>query len=352
MTAQKLDVRTDALSEGLSEPDSYLLQPSAYFSRSWHDAEQATIFSHTWHLVGHSSELTGDRRLSVVTGAGRYLLGSRPDGSLWGRRSSCPASDRYPEAEPGEMDRPAVAVWEDLVWLNPDPDATPLDSWLAGVLDMVNGYRPSALALGGRSKIPAAFNWKLFVENHIDVLHLWYLHANTLPGAHRLFEWDFVGPHWVSYEPLLPNTERPRRFSEPLSHVAGGRGPEGIGAHLLFPNVVFTTGRDSVQLTTMRPTGPESCELDTIVLCEPGARPIDEHEALRHRVPGGVLDQDLTACEGMQAVIRSSRFSVGPIARDHERPITRFQTELLRAMGDTVRTSSDVDSNPPGNRIS
>jgi hypothetical protein len=42
--------------------------------------------------------------------------------------------------------------------------------------------------------------------------------------------------------------------------------------------------------------------------------------------------EDVTACEGIQATVRSSRFRVGPLARNHERPIMLFQQHLLNAL--------------------
>ena len=30
------------------------------------------------------------------------------------------------------------------------------------------------------ARVPVASNWKLYIENHVDVLHLWYLHDETL----------------------------------------------------------------------------------------------------------------------------------------------------------------------------
>lgn len=318
---------------------TFLLPPAAYSSPSWYDSEQRTLFSTTWPLAGHDSELSSpDRRLSVLTGEGRFVVGRRVDGQLWAARSPNPRTDRLAAKQddhsldhrPVEARRDgAVACWEGLVWLNPAPQARPLEEWLRGVDAQLNGYELSRLAFAGRSRLEGRFNWKLFVENHIDVLHLWYLHAQTLPGAHQHFEWSLVGPHWVSYEPLEEGARRKPRFDRPISHVQGTRGPEGIGAHLLFPNIVFTTGRDSVQLTTLRPTSPESCELDTLTLCEPGAIPTATGEELRRRVPGGVLDEDMTACEGMQSAIRSSQLAVGPLARGHELPITVFHRQVL-----------------------
>jgi hypothetical protein len=44
--------------------------------------------------------------------------------------------------------------------------------------------------------------------------------------------------------------------------------------------------------------------------------------------------EDGAACERMQAAVRSPWFSVGPLANDHERPITWFQDQVLAAMGE------------------
>jgi len=44
--------------------------------------------------------------------------------------------------------------------------------------------------------------------------------------------------------------------------------------------------------------------------------------------------EDGAACEALQAAVRSPAFAVGPMARDHERPIARFHQEILRTMGD------------------
>ncbi len=43
--------------------------------------------------------------------------------------------------------------------------------------------------------------------------------------------------------------------------------------------------------------------------------------------------EDGAACENMQAAVRSPWFSVGPLAGDHERPITLFHEQILGAMG-------------------
>ena len=45
----------------------------------------------------------------------------------------------------------------------------------------------------------------------------------------------------------------------------------------------------------------------------------------------GLEDRDQVG--GIQATVRSSRFRVGPLAQNHERPITLFHESLLAALG-------------------
>ena len=44
------------------------------------------------------------------------------------------------------------------------------------------------------------------------------------------------------------------------------------------------------------------------------------------------IDEDISACEAVQVGTRSPYFSVGPLARTHEHPITLFQDHLLAVL--------------------
>jgi hypothetical protein len=44
------------------------------------------------------------------------------------------------------------------------------------------------------------------------------------------------------------------------------------------------------------------------------------------------IEEDVHACERIQASLNSPWFAVGPLARTHEAPITTFQRNLLELM--------------------
>jgi phenylpropionate dioxygenase-like ring-hydroxylating dioxygenase large terminal subunit len=53
------------------------------------------------------------------------------------------------------------------------------------------------------------------------------------------------------------------------------------------------------------------------------------HDVCPHR---GIKLLEKSGNEGIQATVRSSRFRVGPLAQNHERPITLFHRQRLAAL--------------------
>ena len=142
--------------------------------------------------------------------------------------------------------------------------------------------------------------------------------ARSSAYDHQQFEWDAIGPHWVSYEPAKAGVERKRPHvgSTPIAGL-DERDRVGIGAHMLFPNTLFATESEFFMSYVAKPLAPDRCVIDVRIRAEPGA----DVEMLVAAAKEFMLE-DVGACEGIQATVRSSRFRVGPLAQNHERPIT------------------------------
>jgi hypothetical protein len=109
----------------------------------------------------------------------------------------------------------------------------------------------------------------------------------------------------------------------PITSIAADERPL-LRANLIFPNVPMTTMETSVATFQVIPTGPETCRLDLRIRGERGSKVEDRDAFLKVQ-----RDEDGTACEEIQAVIRSRRFAVGPLAAEYERPIQLFQQAVL-----------------------
>jgi|SoiMethySBSTD1v2_1073268.scaffolds.fasta_scaffold30938_7 phenylpropionate dioxygenase-like ring-hydroxylating dioxygenase large terminal subunit len=351
---------------------AFLLGRTAYTDADWFAREQSQLFARTWALVGDASAVAhpGEYLTATVGGAplivtvdddgtrrafhnmcrhrGMVMLGGsgtcraiRCDYHAWrygldGSLRVVPQrADQFPDVDPDQLGLlpAAVAEWEGLVFACPDPGVAPLDAWMAGFPDAIGSVRPGLVPQVAMADIPAACNWKLFVENHIDVYHLWYLHALSLADfEHRRFEHRAVGPHWVSYEPRRPSLSGTGSSpgldagNPPLAHLAE-RDRDGLGAHLLFPNVTMAVSAEFVITYAAVPVAPDATRIELRVRAEPGADATGLLAAAR-----SFIDEDISACERVQAAMTSPWFEVGPLARDHEAPIAAFQRNLLAAL--------------------
>lgn len=297
----------------LATTTEWLLPAEAYWSSSWYAREQRRLFGRVWNFVGTVEDLAGGTTL-MATVAGEAVGISVDDaGALTTTRGS-------------------VDAWSGLVFSHLDPEAAPLAAWLGEVPERIGGFRPDRLVEVARHQFELRANWKFFVENHVDLYHLWYLHADSL-GAydHPRAEWETCGPHWVFYEPPRSGVDIHAssfwRGLLPIAHVGDDRW--GSGAHLIFPNLTFATGAGFFMTYQCIPTGPDRSIVDMRVRAEPGS----DATAMLALSKGIIQREDGDACEALQVAVRSPWFAVGPLARDHELPITRFHRCVLDHLG-------------------
>jgi phenylpropionate dioxygenase-like ring-hydroxylating dioxygenase large terminal subunit len=323
-------------------------------------AERARLFARSWSVVATAEELVASGSFVTAAPGGIPLAVVRgEDGTLRafhnvcrhrgitllqgagrvGRFMTCPyhqwsyattgALVRVPQREEQftALDLctlgllPArVTEWNAMVFVNPDRDAADLRSAMAGLddrLDTVAAAAPRQVAL---VRYEAACNWKLLVENHIDVYHLWYLHARSLAEYnHRQFNWESLGDNWWSLEPLKapPSPLRCDRLAD--------EAPHHIGAYLLFPNLMLVSTDAYFATYDAEPLAPDRTLLTLRVRASEGA----DADALVASIRS-FMAEDVEACERMQRGAASPHFGVGALARTHEEPIRRFHASLLR----------------------
>ena len=368
--AQYRNVGGVALSPVIQRGPEYLLPPSAYRSWEWLEKEQDTLFGRRWALAGATDDLCapgdyvatrvgtapivvirgddGDLRafhnlcrhrgMVLLQGSGnvgasvncfyhqwRYAL----DGAL---RVVPQRKEQFPglELDAWGLLPAAVEVWEGMVFVHPDPAAPPLAGTLVGVAEHLGSHHPGALRQVAVESLEVKCNWKLFVENHCDVYHLWYLHGESLGGFdHTRFEYHQTGPNWASYEPLKhgdPEAATLTAGTASIAHLAD-RDRFGLGAHLVFPNLMMASAAEFFATYVAVPVAPDRTVVELRVRAEEGADPAAVLEAVE-----SFVREDIDACEQVQAAMGSPAFAVGPLAQDHELPITSFHAHILEAL--------------------
>jgi len=327
------------------------------------ERERTHVFSASWSLVASSDELqdAGSFVTCTIAGAPIAIVRDRDDtlrafhnicrhrgitllegaGSL-GRYMTCPYHQwsyslngdlaRVPQdtEQFADLDKCSlglhsaqVAEWAGMVFVNPSPHAADFSTTMAGLDTRLDPFLAGPLQQVAKVEYEAACNWKLLVENHIDVYHLWYLHMRSLAAyEHRSFAWESLDDNWWSLEPL-----------KDLSSINGGLDWIGkdmrghIGAFLLFPNLMLVTTDDYFATYDATPIAPDRTRLTLRVRSTENA----DADALVASIRS-FMAEDVEACERMQDAAGSPHFNVGPLAATHEEPIRRFHGALRRRM--------------------
>jgi len=348
----------------------YLLEPPAYTDDGWFVREQRLVFGRTWHVVAHVEQLALPRDFVTVTvGGAPIMIVRHDDGSLRAFHNLCRHRGmvmldgtggaleeiecsyhgwRYDlegaltvvpqrRAQFPDLDttacallRASVGEWEGMVFVNPSPDAAPLRDALGDLPGHIGSHRPGQLTLVGVADVPAACNWKLLVENHVDVYHLWYLHRESLGDFdHNQFEHRQLGANWASYEPLRQQDVDAARLTSGTVAIENldPRDRHGLGAHLAFPNTLMASNAEFFMSYAVVPDAAERSHIEIRIRAEPAADGAALVAAAR-----SFIEEDISACERIQAALHSPWFAVGPLAQRHEAPITAFQRNLLELL--------------------
>lgn len=264
------------------------------------------------------------RGLPVVEGegrCGRFMTCRYHQWSydLSGALCRVPQADaQFPDTDPAQWGlKPAMAAeWHGMVFANPDPAAAPLADAL-GILDSrLTPFLSGPLVEVAKVEYTARCNWKLLVENHVDVYHLWYVHSRSLSMyEHRSFDWELDSDNWWSLEPLEDRSSAPDAGLDWIPTAER----EGIGAHLLFPNLMLVTTGSYFATYDAVPVTPDTTRLTLRVRSRSGADGSALVESVR-----SFLAEDVSVCELLQSAVGSSAFEYGPLAATHEAPVRAF----------------------------
>lgn len=369
------------------------LPVEAYTGQDWFEQEQEKIFSCTWAYAGFAEDVAepgaytsiraGLNELFIVMGRDRRL---RAFHNLCRHRGTqllravgktekaitCPYHDwtydlegnllSVPDEQQefGQIDKAcyglktaSVDVWRGMLFVHPAPNAGTIMDWFGEIEPHLGPHDVNALVEypETRNTYEIKANWKIVVENYIDVYHLSHLHSGTLAMYdHAKAEYGFVGPHYAFREPLAPdyaaNVERnaPMPLILPLDQL-------GAWTPMLFPGIGLAESESSWSTFTITPLAPDLSRVEnrtrvknasTIAFARQSARSASFwRRSISGKYKSGSDDdpmtsgdftaEDVYACEQQQRSLKSPHFEVGPAAQG-ESPIIQHQEVVLKFM--------------------
>ena len=249
------------------------------------------------------------------------------DGSL----RAAPRSDREPGFDASELSlRPAsVEAWGPFVFVNPDPDCSPLAETLGELPALVDA---SGVALDSLRFLKRAAgeeydaNWKVCAENFLECYHCQVAH----PGFSKVVD--------VSMDAYV--LEESASFSTQYGPVRDAwkgdfdpRGPIERGQfHFVWPNLTINImpGHPNLSIGPIVPTGPERTARFLDYFVGPDAEQAWIDDMLEFDDQVGAEDRVLV--ERVQKGLRGGGLEHGRLMPDSERLIAHFQALLLDAL--------------------
>ena len=376
------------------------LPTSAYTSKSWFEKEQQYLFGKNWQFAGFIEDLpeagsyltvqVGSYNILVVKGRdhrlrafhnlcrhrGTQLLmtcGKAQKGitcpyhdwtySLNGDLLSVPKEKQeFAGLDKTKLNlhRASVETWLGMIMVHPEADAPALMHWLEGAQDHIGPHRVEELVEYKEASTEHTINanWKIIVENYIDGYHLSHLHSHTLNMYdHQRQQTQFLGPHFIFYEPLIEKYEKNVSSMSPMPLIDHFTDDKPLGGYvpMIFPNLGIGATESSWSIFHVIPLAPDRSlvRIRTRVMntsdwnfAKQSAKSASHWKQTKPKytdlpddhplLSGDFMQEDILVCERQQQAMRSPMFSVGATAQTQEASVRDFQKIILEKMSEAT----------------
>ncbi len=355
------------------------LDPRLYIDPELMRAEQELIFERTWQLAGHVSALpragsyltteAGNQPVLVLRDehgqlrayrnvcrhrASRLLSGSgqckaaircryhgwtyRFDGTLIGVPEGLTYGDRLDKSALGLL--PArVEEMCGLVFVNLDPDATPLAELIGDLPERLAPYGIESLEPFAPAEGTQPANWKVVVENYLEGYHVPIAH----PGLMRMYDYKHyttdVHEHYVWFDAPLrskPSSNRLERlYGQLVRPMPGLDASERHVWHyaFIYPNTTIDLYPDQVNTWKLTPAGVDSTSDVSGCYRPAGADPRTRLvQWLNQRLNTLVLDEDVDLVANVQRGAMTRGYSCGPLSK-REAGVAWFADRIRADLG-------------------
>ncbi len=376
----------DALAASITDvATASTLPPELYTSPEVYAFEREAIYATQWLCVGRADEIPapgdwftvtlaeepvivvrgkeGDihamsavcqhRAMQICDGAGNSTTFKCPYHhwiyGLDGRLLGAPAMERTEGFEKSEWGLPRLAVelWQGFVFVNFDTEAAPLGPSLERYTPFLDNYHVEETVCPGTFTLEGMpWNWKVMFENFNDGYHANRLHQ---------FVQDFC-PSSMSGFPIPWDDESNVVFrTAGYTHLDGGFNATHHAIMPVFPDLTeeergrstfalvpptlcFGTAPDQCFFFLIRPTGPETIDVEIGYLFHPSALddPLFEHKLKLTDVGVQVfVEQDQDATRKVQRGLRSRYAPRGRYSWQEESHV-QFNRWLVRRYQEAV----------------
>lgn len=212
-----------------------------------------------------------------------------------------------------------IGTWAGFVFVCLDGQTPPLEEFLADFVADFAFLRPEECRLSGKVAVEFDCNWKLIVENVLDMYHVGVLHGRSF-GAHTSFDPDKFklkpnGGIRIDYAsaPAVPGGKSlfgtlPWLADQPESFAVMGYLP---------PNLHLVARSDQIRVLVTWPLAPDRCRIVLHSLFPKQHFSLPHFEAkarLYHDFLENVLAEDQMMVQSLQHAMTTREYRPGPMS--------------------------------------
>ena len=354
------------------------LSPRLYRDPEVLEVEQQRIFSRTWQLVGHVSQLSQQGSYITAQAGVEPVLVLRDDGELRAFRNVCrhrgsrllsgagdcgkaircryhgwtyrfdgeligvPEGRSIPGLEKSELGLfpVRVEVLSGLVFVNLDIRAVPLIEQVAGLAQRLDRWGLERLKVRHEKPTTQPANWKIVVDNYLEGYHVPIAH----PGLMRLLDYKRyeveLHDNWLWFDAPLrdkPSGNRLERVYQRMVEPMPGLGEEDrrIWRYVfIYPNTTIDLYPDQVGVWRIAPDGPvRSADLALTLLPRNAGLRTRAVQYANRKVNKLVSDEDADLVANQQAGLETRAFEPGPLSR-REAALGWFAEKIRADLGE------------------
>ncbi len=284
------------------------------------------------------------RGVEVATGEGTARLFVCPyhawtyelDGRLKAAPSLGPGRSK---PEDCNLHRFALKTWGGCVFINMSPSPRSFEEFIAPFDAEFGFLKLENTVLARKVEFDIKCNWKLALENLIDIYHVGTVHAKTFGGHYSKnkddFTFNLMNDGSLSFfENAAPMTPTGKSLVGSIPWLSDQ--PESFaGVGLLWPNIRLSARIDYLRVWSIWPTAPDRVKMVAHMLFAPEALEQPDFEAKvdsYEQFIRAFIEEDRAMVESLQLGVSSHNYDPGPLSH-LETGIRHFLNHYLDVVG-------------------
>jgi choline monooxygenase len=216
-----------------------------------------------------------------------------------------------------------IAVWESFVFVNLNPQAPALESFLGDLPQRIAHLSLSKLGFFARKSYTLACNWKVYIDNYLDGgYHIPHLHK-ALNSVLEYTEYTIEnGTHYsLQSSPLVASQD---------ASVALTRTGDRAYYYWLYPNFMINFYEGIMDTNLVLPLGQDKCLVIFDFFFGDTSEERAQYNAESVAVADRVQAEDVDICESVQRGLRSRAYGAGRLSVRREAGEHLFHRHLAR----------------------